>query len=280
MGIPQLLLFSCLLWLSPRCDASQAASSLEAPLASQPMSMESFPVHDASSLFSDLHYLTGRIDYSRHPDFVRIRNPYSNRGNQYLRADVQAAFLGMRKEALKEGIVLAIVSGARSYWRQKQIWETKWQLSAPMAQDEMARARTVLAYTAMPATSRHHWGTEIDINSTEDRYFQEEKGRREYEWLKRNAARHGFCQVYSAKGESRLTGHEEEKWHWSYMPVSSTLLDNYNLLVAESDINGFPGSEAAPALMLKEHYVNGIDPSCNPLPPQLPPLLDPVATMQ
>ena len=40
---------------------------------------------------------------------------------------------------------------------------------------------------------------------------------------KKNAAKYGFIQVYTAgrKGE----GYFEERWHWSYFPVAQALLD-------------------------------------------------------
>ena len=35
----------------------------------------------------------------------------------------------------------------------------------------------------MPATSRHHWGTDLDINSVDPKYWEEEPGKSEFEWL-------------------------------------------------------------------------------------------------
>ena len=55
----------------------------------------------------------------------------------------------------------------------------------------------------MPATSRHHWGTDMDINSVEDDYFKDGKGKKVYRWLVENASKYGFCQVYSDKKSSK-----------------------------------------------------------------------------
>jgi LAS superfamily LD-carboxypeptidase LdcB len=112
-------------------------------------------------------------------------------------------------------------------------------------------------------TSRHHWGTDIDINNLNDHYFLDGKGKKEYAWLCKNAHRFGFCQVYSRKNSSRPFGYEEEKWHWSYLPVSEKLLKEYNARVSLSDIQGFKGCGTANALSVIQKYVGGIAPSCS-----------------
>ncbi len=48
-------------------------------------------------------------------------------------------------------------------------------------------------YSAMPSASRHHWGTDLDINSVEDEYFQTEPGLSEHKWLVNNGFKFGFC---------------------------------------------------------------------------------------
>ncbi len=231
---------------------------------------DSLPVRDLSGLFSDKKYLTGKVNYSSFPDFTVIAAEHTTKTNEYLRADVYEAFKKMREEALKDGITLTIVSGARNFDRQKSIWEAKWNGERKVegknlaleVKDPQERARLILLYSSMPGTSRHHWGTDIDINSLEDSYFLSGKGKKEYEWLQSRAAEFGFCQVYSPKGDSRPYGYEEEKWHWSYMPVSSVLLKNYLSQVNEADISGFAGSEVAKDMKVIERYAGGINPSC------------------
>ena len=49
----------------------------------------------------------------------------------------------------------------------------------------------------MPSTSRHHWGTDIDLNSLNNSYFSSGKGLKEYDWLTTNANHYGFYQVYT-----------------------------------------------------------------------------------
>lgn len=231
---------------------------------------DSLPVNDKSGIFADKKYLTGKINYASYPDFVIIQTAHTTKTGEYIRADVYEAFKKMREAALKEGVSLTIVSGARNFDRQKGIWEAKWNGERKVegknlaleVKDPAERARLILLYSSMPSTSRHHWGTDIDINSLEDSYFLSGKGKKEYEWLKAHAAEFGFCQVYSPKGTERPFGYEEEKWHWSYMPVSSILLKNYEKTVSLADITGFAGSATATDLKVIERYVLGINPAC------------------
>lgn len=238
--------------------------------SAQIIAKDSLPVNDKSNLFNDKNYLTGRIQYDKYPDFVKIEQAHTTKTDEYIRADVYTSFKNMRTAALKESVTLTIVSGARNFERQKGIWEAKWNGErivegknlARDIKDPVERARLILLYSSMPSTSRHHWGTDIDINSLEDSYFLSGKGKKEYEWLTTHAAEYGFCQVYSKKGDARPYGYEEEKWHWSYMPVSSILLKNYNKSVTLDDIKEFAGSEVGKDLKVIERYVNGINGDC------------------
>jgi len=133
-------------------------------------------------------------------------------------------------------------SSTRNFLSQKGIWESKWkEFSSRMkikSNDEKAPASVasaILRYSSMPGTSRHHWGTDFDLNELNNQYFESGKGRVLYDWLKKNAARYGFCQPYTA---GRKSGYEEEKWHWSYMPLSKKFLEEWNKLY-ESDPGAF-----------------------------------------
>lgn len=233
------------------------------PPAALPASVQpAFPVEDISGLFSDRNYLSGRIDYARHPEFVRLHPPLSRRPGEFLRVDAYIAFIRMRQSALRDGIVLTIVSASRNFDRQRQIWEAKWN-ALPAGGNDTARASNVLSYSAMPSASRHHWGTDIDINSTDEAYFDSSEGRRIHAWLTRNAATYGFCQVYARKRAAGRDGHEDEPWHWSYMPVAAVLLSRYNASIADGDFTGFPGSGTATAIATVSRYVNGIEPTCS-----------------
>jgi hypothetical protein len=72
-----------------------------------------------------------------------------------------------------------------------------------------------------------------------------------------HAYEYGFCQPYTSKSEGR-TGYEEEKWHWSYLPLSKNLLREYKSKIDYSDITGFNGSEVAEKIRVIKKYVDGV----------------------
>lgn len=215
-------------------------------------------------------YLLGHFDPSKDTSFIKITSPYSNGSGMYLRKDVYKAYKIMYDSAKKEGISLLIVSATRNFSAQKSIWEGKFtgsslyygQNLAKNFPDKIKRSEYILKYSSMPGTSRHHWGTDIDINSTQLSSFESGSGKKIYDWLSKNASKFGFCQPYTAKDSNRLTGYEEEKWHWSFFPISENLLKEYNRLVTYDDIKGFEGSETAKEIDIIKNYVNGINQNC------------------
>jgi len=261
-GISVVLLLPLLLGLV--CRGNQAGP------ADKQMPEQKLPASDTVS-FADRNYLLGKISYADYPGtFTRMSGPYTTLKDAYLRGDALRAFTAMRDSALKDGVTLTIISAARNFDRQKQIWEAKWNgermvegknLARDVA-DPAERARMILLYSSMPGTSRHHWGTDIDINSLEDAYFLSGRGKKEYAWLSSHAAYFGFCQPYSVKGVERPYGYEEEKWHWTYLPAATPCLENYRRLVKTEDIQGFKGAETAASIDVINRYVLGIAPAC------------------
>ena len=216
-------------------------------------------------------YLTGKFDPSTREDFAVVPRELSTRNyNMYLRKETLDAFLKMAKAASDEEIDLKIASATRNFDYQKNLWNNKWtgvtlvegkDLSKSIP-DGLIRFKKILEYSAAPGTSRHHFGTDIDINGADLEYFETEKGKKTYEWLVKNARSYGFCQTYNLKGSTRGTGYNEEKWHWSYLPLSRTLTEDYKRLIRETDITGFDGDEYVPSLNLINDYVLAINPDC------------------
>ena len=216
-----------------------------------------------------VQYVLGRFSPAEHPQFIEIPIAHASRGGMYVRREALTAFLKMKEAAKVHGIELRIISAARNFYAQKSIWEAKWNGARKVGGKNLTdaipepkpRALEILKYSSMPGTSRHHWGSDIDINSVNPPYFESGKGKVEYEWLRDNAYHFGFCQVYSVKDSDRPSGYEEEKWHWSYIPIASKLTKFYRENVSNTDIKGFNGSDA---LSFEEvsNYVFGIAPEC------------------
>lgn len=219
----------------------------------------------------DTDYLMGKFDPASHPDFIQIPPKYRDEEVRYLRKDVLEAFITMFDAAAAEGIHLRIRSATRNFDNQKRIWENKWTgrtiledntNAAKDIKDPVARARKILEYSSMPGTSRHHWGTDIDLNAFVNSWFEAGEGLKLYTWMQSNAHKYGFCQPYSAMGSDRHTGYNEEKWHWSWMPVSAVLTQMAEKNLKNGMIVGFQGAETASEIDIVKNYVLGISPAC------------------
>lgn len=216
-------------------------------------------------------YLSGKFDPSQRDDFVLVGEEYNIAlYNIYLRKEVSEAFSKMATKALLDGIELNITSGTRNFDYQKELWNKKWagvtfvdgkDLSKSIP-DGVERFIKILEYSAPPGTSRHHWGTEIDISSVNPKFFETEDGKKVYTWLRLNSLLFGFCQTYNLKDTNRPTGYNEEKWHWSYLPLARNFTQEYKRLIKEEDIKGFDGDEYVTEQNLINDYVLGINPDC------------------
>lgn len=244
-------------------EAILAVASEEVPAAKEAPAADTPPRYD-------LDYVMGKFEPAEHADFVRIEARYADRSDRYMHREAYEAFVRMHDAAASEGVALKIISAARSFQYQKGIWEKKWtgerlvdgkDLSKTLP-DPVARARKILEYSSMPGSSRHHWGTDIDINSLENSYFGKGKGLKEYTWLKAHASEYGFCQVYTEFGETRTTGYFAEKWHWSYMPLARELTNLAESELRDEMLQGFKGQEATKGIGIVKNYVLGVDQEC------------------
>ncbi|MFO7997355.1 MAG: M15 family metallopeptidase [Bacteroidales bacterium] len=214
--------------------------------------------------------LLGKVVPERDSLFMAVDERFATRTGMFMHREAYRSFVAMHRAAGDEGVNLVIVSAMRTFDHQKRIWENKWNgrqilhgnISATSIADPADRAREILRFSAMPGTSRHHWGTDIDLNSLQNDYFDSGEGKKVYDWLLQNASAFGFCQPYTAFGSARQGGYEEEKWHWSYKPLSAGYLQAYKRLVSYDDIGGFDGWETARQIGVIENYVLEVDPLC------------------
>ncbi len=210
--------------------------------------------------------LLGKYDQANTPGFVVIDASYTQKSGIYLQQEVYDAYKSMYEAAAKDKITLPILSATRNFDHQKQIWERKWKAAAEkhkkLTQKQgLAIAKEILQYSSMPGTSRHHWGTDIDLVSLEPSFFQTIDGKRIHEWLLKNAPSFGFCQPYQDKANGR-SGYEDEPWHWSYMPLATTYINAYPKMITYEDLNGFLGAEYASPAEVILNYVMGIHKDC------------------
>ena len=266
-----LLLFGFLPFCS--CTSSGGDATADSTASDSGQSAEAPSLSSASqdTLTFPRSYLMGQFEPSEHPDFSPIAIEHADRGGLYLRTDAYEAFKKMYAAAQADGINLVIRSATRNFASQKGIWEAKWtgarkieggQDATVAFPDPVVRAKTILKFSSMPGSSRHHWGTDIDLNNFTNEWFESGEGKEIYDWLTTHAAEYGYCQPYTAKGPARPNGYNEERWHWSYMPVSRPLTAQAERELTNEMITGFQGAETATEIGIVENYVLGINPSC------------------
>jgi len=234
-------------------------------LSSQETGIYLIPVSD---------YVTGKFSPEDHPFFVNLDStniPVARKG-LFLRKEAAEAWKRLISDFKKENpnIKIYITSATRNFYAQKKIWEEKWTgkrkingiNSIDSIKDSSERAKIILKFSSMPGTSRHHWGTDIDINILDNEYYNQGDGKIIYLWLSKNAKKYGFCQPYSS---GRNSGYEEEKWHWSYLPLAKEFLKDWNRIynMPDGDLWGrdsFIGIEHA--RVFAPIYVNSINSEC------------------
>jgi LAS superfamily LD-carboxypeptidase LdcB len=155
--------------------------------------------------------------------------------NINLRQEAYDAFLDMQNAAKKEGVHIKIVSSYRSYARQKAIWERKYNSFTQDGLSPQKAIEKIIEYSTIPGTSRHHWGTDIDITdgyvkTTGDLLVPEkfEEGAHFFklkEWMDSYADIYGFHLVYT--NHPKRKGFKYEPWHYSYAPLSKPMLTQY-----------------------------------------------------
>lgn len=159
-------------------------------------------------------------------------------GTHKMETSTFESFTKMKDEANKENINIQLESGYRSFQRQKEIFEGKYRSYTQAGLAPEKAIEKIIEYSTIPGTSRHHWGTDIDIfdgnairpNSVlETEHFS---GNGPFckmkEWLNLNAESFGFVEVYT--DVSSRKGFKYEPWHFSYAPISKPMLKEYRLL--------------------------------------------------
>ena len=162
----------------------------------------------------------------------------------------------LRSKAQAQGFELALASGFRSFERQMGIWQRKLAGELPLlsaagepldvrrlSPEEQLQA--LLRWSALPGTSRHHWGTDFDIYDaaavTAD--YRLQLVPEEYtdtgpfapltRWLQQAVAAdqaEGFFFPYS----DDIGGVAPEPWHLSYRPLAQQCQQHFDRALFQS----------------------------------------------
>ena len=159
-----------------------------------------------------------------------------------LQREAAQAFQALQDDARTAGFDLAIASSFRSYERQRVIWNGKAGGERPVYDDldrevDMAslspsgRLAAILRFSAIPGTSRHHWGTDLDVfdRAAMPPGYQLQLSPPEvapgglfdplHRWLDERMASGGSRGFYRPYARDR-GGVAPERWHLSYAPLS------------------------------------------------------------
>ena len=167
-------------------------------------------------------------------------------GDTYkLRKEAHEAFLKMKAAASKSGFEIKVVSSYRNYAHQNRIWERKYKKFTAEGLSPKEAINKIVEYSTIPGTSRHHWGTDLDIvdgNAIQPKSLllaENFEGNGPFckfkEWMDANANSFGFFLVYTDK-ENRK-GFKYEPWHYSYAPLSISMLKEYQKLNIKQELN-------------------------------------------
>ncbi len=186
-----------------------------------------------------------------------------------LRKEAHDAFLEMKKAAYMDGIDLKIVSSYRSFQRQAGIFERKFlAYTEDDGMDPLDAIDKIIEYSTIPGTSRHHWGTDIDVldgyrKVDGDVLVPEKYGAGQpYEdfkiWMDEHSETYGFHLVYTDNPKRR--GFKYEPWHYSYAPLSIPMLEEFRSknIAALLQREEFYGAEHFTLAFLRSYIQNNI----------------------
>jgi len=161
----------------------------------------------------------------------------------FVHAHMADKFKQLQQQGKLAGFDICIASGFRNFARQLAIWNAKFtgqravldRQQKPIdmtALTEWEKVQAILTYSALPGTSRHHWGTDIDIydKNAVPADYQLQLVPNEYThgpfkalslWLAEHSQEFGFYLPY----QSDNAGVAPEPWHLSYSPLSSNYQD-------------------------------------------------------
>lgn len=166
-------------------------------------------------------------------------------------------FLKLQKEAHESGFDLQVISAFRDYQRQLLIWNSKARGERPLYDDqgnllEFAKLSpkevmfAILRWSALPGSSRHHWGSDLDVFDAGTQRPEEVKlitaecenegaAAKMHAWLDLVIAKdaaYGFYRPY----RTDRGGVAPERWHLSHYAVSRRMTDVFTYSIFKKNI--------------------------------------------
>jgi LAS superfamily LD-carboxypeptidase LdcB len=210
-------------------------------------------------------------------ELMGIKRPDLHGDNFNLVKPAAVAFEKMRAAALEDGIKMYSQSSYRSFAHQKRIWDRKYTQYTSQGLSPQKSIQKIIRYSTIPGTSRHHWGTDLDIVDRAVPYPANPLNEQHYHdggayvklgnWLRQHAESYGFYLVYTNQKDRK--GFEYEPWHYSFREAAVPRLRYYldqNLLYKTKKA-GIKGDEHISDVLLEQYLrenVKDINPELLP----------------
>ncbi len=179
------------------------------------------PAHALASTVYESDMILVNKEYGLPQDYVPSDLTQANvtfaqgvvESRKQMRADAARALEKMFEAALGEGIELLGISGYRSYYTQRDIYNRRL---AEMGEEHVSK------YNAKAGHSEHQTGLAMDVGcpgytDLTERFAETDA----YRWLSENAHQYGFIIRYTKGGEEE-TGYAFEPWHVRYVGAEAT----------------------------------------------------------
>lgn len=177
--------------------------------------------------------------------------------NVLIHKDIVRDFNKLKNAAREEGFELEILSGFRSFDRQKLIWDSKAKGERKLLDDQGRELNfsqlspieimdSILRWSALPGASRHHWGTDFDVFNRKTQSREEVQlttaectgsgpSAEFHEWLDSQISQKASFGFYRPYRED-LGGVAPERWHLSHAYFSDKYMAEYTYSLFKKNI--------------------------------------------
>lgn len=178
--------------------------------------------------------------------------------NHWIHENSQAAVILLQQQAAKAGFDLRLASSYRSFAQQCKIWNEKFNGNRPVYDphgrpvvmsklNELEKIKAICYYSAIPGTSRHHWGTDMDVYDAakitrQDLQLIPEEYQANgpcsalFDWMIKTLPTLEFSFPYLPPYSDTLKI-ANEPWHISHNPVASVLAKQLTPTIWLSELN-------------------------------------------
>lgn len=146
-------------------------------------------------------------------DLRELESDSSTRSGICIIKEARDSFEELSEQARKDGYIIKVSSGFRSYELQSNVRKTA------IANGN----KSVDIAIAKPGHSEHQIGTAVDITGKSIGYLTASgkfDNTEESIWLEENASKYGFVQSYP-KGKTNITGYMYEPWHYRFVGIGT-----------------------------------------------------------